>query len=325
MLPAFFRPLSARPRSARRTTLSDVIKGVVPGSRSPRDDDFLRSCSHPNCGWVTLFARRFGLFANIARHIDVDSVMNDVAYKTVLDEQQMCSIIGTRRTSWWRSRAAAAGRKLVRPRDVFGIVIAVHGPPYLRPGSYLRVLPSRAGHAWTARIVLRVQRATSRAGLVGAPATSGRPRSQRPWRSPAADVTFDWRSIPSAAIGLSIAAGIVLAVEELFWLRRRGHLTRPALREMAMSLSTLPPNIVVSLSPEVGGSRSTRRRQLVAWRMPMNVATLMLAVVAGDLCYYWEHRCAHRFAWLWAAYHAVHHSRPATRWPPRTVSRSSTS
>jgi sterol desaturase/sphingolipid hydroxylase (fatty acid hydroxylase superfamily) len=59
--------------------------------------------------------------------------------------------------------------------------------------------------------------------------------------------------------------------------------------------------------------------------MPMNVATLLLAVVAGDLCYYWEHRCAHRFAWLWAAYHAVHHSSSSYTWPPRTVSRSSTS
>jgi hypothetical protein len=48
----------------------------------------------------------------------------------------------------------------------------------------------------------------------------------------------------------------VLAVEELFWLRRRGQLTRPALREMAMSLSTLPPNIVVSIVAGGGGSRS---------------------------------------------------------------------
>ena len=122
-------------------------------------------------------------------------------------------------------------------------------------------------------------------------------------------MTFDWRSILSAAIGLSIAAGIVLAVEELFWLRRRGQLTRPAVREMAMSLSTLPPNIVVSIVAGGGWfAIYAAAGELVPWRMPMNVATLLLAVVAGDLCYYWEHRCAHRFAWLWAAYHAVHHS-----------------
>lgn len=126
MLPAFF---SGRYQLERdpldRITLSDVIKGVVLGLEGrTRDDDFLPiPCSHPNCGWVTLFARRFGFFTNIARHIDVNAVMNDVAYKTVLDEQQMRGIIGTRRVSWVRRLAARVGRRLVRPRDVFGIVI----------------------------------------------------------------------------------------------------------------------------------------------------------------------------------------------------------
>jgi sterol desaturase/sphingolipid hydroxylase (fatty acid hydroxylase superfamily) len=122
-------------------------------------------------------------------------------------------------------------------------------------------------------------------------------------------MTFDWRVIMSAVIGLSMAAGAVLAVEELFWMKRRGRLTRPALREMAMSLSTLPPNIVVSVL--AGGwwvSVYTAASELVPWTQPMNATTLLLAVLAGDFCYYWEHRCAHRFSPLWAAYHAVHHS-----------------
>jgi len=42
----------------------------------------------------------------------------------------------------------------------------------------------------------------------------------------------------------------------------------------------------------------------------MHAGTLLVAVLAADLCYYWEHRCAHRYAPLWAAYHAVHHSSP---------------
>jgi sterol desaturase/sphingolipid hydroxylase (fatty acid hydroxylase superfamily) len=119
----------------------------------------------------------------------------------------------------------------------------------------------------------------------------------------------DWRTILSAAIGLSIAAGVVLAAEELFWMKSRGRLTRPALHEMAMSLSTLPPNIVVSVI--AGGwwiAVYTAASELVPWRMPMNAATLLLAVLVGDFCYYWEHRCAHRFSLLWVAYHAVHHS-----------------
>jgi sterol desaturase/sphingolipid hydroxylase (fatty acid hydroxylase superfamily) len=122
-------------------------------------------------------------------------------------------------------------------------------------------------------------------------------------------MSFDWRVIMSAAIGLSMAAGVVLAVEELFWMKRRGRLTRPALREMAMSLSTLPPNIVVSVL--AGGwwvAVYAAASELVPWRQPMNGTTLVLAVLAGDFCYYWEHRCAHRFSPLWAGYHAVHHS-----------------
>jgi sterol desaturase/sphingolipid hydroxylase (fatty acid hydroxylase superfamily) len=125
-------------------------------------------------------------------------------------------------------------------------------------------------------------------------------------------MTFDWRVILSAAIGLSMAAGAVLAVEEVFWMKRRGRLTRPALREMAMSLSTLPPNVVVSVL--AGGwwvAVYTVASQLVPWRLPVSAVTLLLAVLAADFCYYWEHRCAHRFSPLWAAYHAVHHSSSA--------------
>ena len=48
-------------------------------------------------------------------------------------------------------------------------------------------------------------------------------------------MTFDWRVIMSVAIGLSMAAGAVLAVEELVWMKRRGRLTRPALQRMAQA------------------------------------------------------------------------------------------
>jgi uncharacterized radical SAM superfamily Fe-S cluster-containing enzyme len=126
MLPAFF---SGRHDIANdpmdRITLSDVAKGVAAGlAGRSRAEDFLPiPCSHPNCGWVTLFARRMGLVLNIARHVDVDAVMNDVAYKTVLEQREMQEIIGSKRTSWVQGLATRLGRNLVRPRDVFGIVI----------------------------------------------------------------------------------------------------------------------------------------------------------------------------------------------------------
>jgi uncharacterized radical SAM superfamily Fe-S cluster-containing enzyme len=126
MLPAFFSgrfDIDHDPLD--RITLSDVVKGVAAGlSGKTHEKDFLPiPCSHPNCGWVTLFARRFGLFANIARHVDLNAVMNEVAYKTVLDQRAMQDIIGTRREHWLRRLAARLARKLVRPRDVFGVVV----------------------------------------------------------------------------------------------------------------------------------------------------------------------------------------------------------
>ncbi len=125
MQPAFFSGrYELEPDPADRLTLSDCVKGVVAGvSGSTRESDFLPiPCSHPNCGWVTLYARRFGLFANIARHVDLNAVMNEVAYKTLLKEREMQEIIGTRR-SGLRGWLARLARRLIRPRDVFGIAI----------------------------------------------------------------------------------------------------------------------------------------------------------------------------------------------------------
>jgi uncharacterized radical SAM superfamily Fe-S cluster-containing enzyme len=126
ILPAFFSgryELQADPMT--RATLSDAVKGIVAGLPGRvRESDFLPiPCSHPNCGWTTLFARRFGVLFNIARFVDVDAVMDDVAYKTILDKKEMQGIVGTRTTSPWASLLARIGRRLIRPKDVFGIAI----------------------------------------------------------------------------------------------------------------------------------------------------------------------------------------------------------
>jgi hypothetical protein len=126
ILPAFFSgryELQIDPLN--RATLSDAVKGVVAGlPKTVRNSDFLPiPCSHPNCGWTTLFARRFGLLFNIARFVDVDAVMDDVAYKTILDKREMQGIVGTRINNWWTGLLARIGRRLIRPRDVFGVAI----------------------------------------------------------------------------------------------------------------------------------------------------------------------------------------------------------
>ena len=124
--PAFFSgryEIEADPMS--RATLSDAVKGVAAGlAGTARTDDFMPiPCSHPNCGWVTLFVRRFGLFFNLARHVDMERVMGRVAYKTQLGPGEVRGIVGTRASRWLARLAGAIGKRFVRPRDVFGIAI----------------------------------------------------------------------------------------------------------------------------------------------------------------------------------------------------------
>lgn len=125
MQPAFFSgryELGAE--AERRLTLSDCVKGAVAGfgGKAVAEDFMPIPCSHPNCGWVTLFARRFGMVRNIARHVDLQAVMDDVAYKTLLSKREMQSAVGTKGNLFQRL-AARIARKLIRPQDVFGIAI----------------------------------------------------------------------------------------------------------------------------------------------------------------------------------------------------------
>lgn len=123
--PAFYSGRYELPADpARRLTLSDCAKGIVAGLEGrARLDDFMPiPCSHPNCGWVTLFARRFGKVVNIARHVDLDAVMNEVAYKTLLSKREVQDVVGTRGHPLKRLLARIA-RRLIRPQDVFGIAI----------------------------------------------------------------------------------------------------------------------------------------------------------------------------------------------------------
>ena len=126
MQPAFFSGRFELPyQGMQRLTLSDVAKGVAEAfPQYVKQEDFLPiPCSHPNCGWVTLFARRFGLFINIAKFVDLDSVMNDVANKTLLDQQELRGMLGTTKTSFIKKIVAKIARNLIRTEDVFGIVI----------------------------------------------------------------------------------------------------------------------------------------------------------------------------------------------------------
>ena len=119
----------------------------------------------------------------------------------------------------------------------------------------------------------------------------------------------DWRFGLSVAIGVCVAAGLVLAVDEIVWLRRRKKLTHARVREMLLSLSPLPLNIAVTIAmSSVWGALYVQAQSGAIQSIPINALTLVGALLAVDLSYYWEHRCAHRLPWLWGLYHAIHHS-----------------
>ena len=121
----------------------------------------------------------------------------------------------------------------------------------------------------------------------------------------------DWHLALGGAIALSIGVAAALAIEELLWMKRRGRLTRAAWREMLMSLSSLPPNVLVSVA--LSGwwvfvySEASR---FAITTLSTSLVMLLPALLLADLCYYIEHRTAHRLRPLWMLYHAVHHSSP---------------
>ncbi len=105
-----------------RLTVSDIVHGIV-GQIDPAIDasEFAPiPCSHPNCGWITLFVRRFGLVKNIMRYIDLPAIMDEVAYKTLLSTSELRSAVSSGKRQSLLSRLA---RRLVRSTDVFAIAI----------------------------------------------------------------------------------------------------------------------------------------------------------------------------------------------------------
>jgi uncharacterized radical SAM superfamily Fe-S cluster-containing enzyme len=109
----------------RRLTLSDVAEAVQRQARlRMRSEDFVPiPCSHPNCGWITVFLRRFGLVHNVVRYVDMQKAMDDVAYKTLLSTDELKRILGTDDRSLVQRIAGWIGARVVRSTDMFSIAI----------------------------------------------------------------------------------------------------------------------------------------------------------------------------------------------------------
>ena len=127
-------------------------------------------CSHPNCGWITLFVRRFGLTLNIARHVDLDRGDEPGGEQdAALAPSELRDVVGTktaRLATSWRPRL---GKRLIRSTDIFAIAIK----PFMDRYNYDQDRISACCHHLLdtqrpAGFLLRVQRAPAARRLVGA-------------------------------------------------------------------------------------------------------------------------------------------------------------
>ncbi len=108
-----------------RSTLSTVVKRVIEqASVRARTEDFMPiPCSHPGCGWITVFLRRFGLVHNIMRYVELEKVMDDVAYKTLLSTAELRNVIGSKGRGVLKTLARSLGGKVVRSTDMFTVAV----------------------------------------------------------------------------------------------------------------------------------------------------------------------------------------------------------
>jgi uncharacterized radical SAM superfamily Fe-S cluster-containing enzyme len=115
--------LASDPRE--RLTLSDVVEAIVRAGRARVSaGDFVPiPCSHPQCGWITVFLRRFGLVHNVVKYVDLEKAMGGVAYKTLLSTDEIQAAVGTRDEGVLRQVVAFFGKRLVRSTDMFSIAI----------------------------------------------------------------------------------------------------------------------------------------------------------------------------------------------------------
>ena len=105
-----------------------------------------------------------------------------------------------------------------------------------------------------------------------------------------------------------LIGGAILLIEVAEVLFKGSHKGR-SLAEMAVSASTQIPSILIEVFvlTFAYGLYYLLSEALVSWSIPLAWWSVVLALIAADFTYYWEHRIAHEVRLLWTQ-HAVHHS-----------------
>ncbi len=107
------------------------------------------------------------------------------------------------------------------------------------------------------------------------------------------------------------AALFLLLPVELWRQFRAQKLNRQSWLEMFANASALVPTILT------GGAVTAfvvwlfnSAAEIAPWHLPVNIWTVLAAIILVDAVYYVDHRIGHRVRLMWAVSHSVHHSSP---------------
>jgi sterol desaturase/sphingolipid hydroxylase (fatty acid hydroxylase superfamily) len=116
--------------------------------------------------------------------------------------------------------------------------------------------------------------------------------------------------LETVALWLGLALVLLLPFE--LWRQHRAKtLTRQTWFEIGANLSTLIPTVLVAGIVSVFVLwLFTTAATLAPWQLPVNIWTVIGAILFVDAVYYLDHRIGHRVRLMWAISHSVHHSSP---------------
>lgn len=114
--------------------------------------------------------------------------------------------------------------------------------------------------------------------------------------------------VESVDLGFTIIAVTLFAVEIIKALVS-GSLGKRSILDVIANISTQIPSILVEivLFASVYTGFAYFQQTFIGWTLPLTIPMMLLALLAADFAYYWEHRIAHRVRLFWTQ-HAVHHS-----------------
>ncbi|MEW7007880.1 sterol desaturase family protein [Lentilitoribacter sp. EG35] len=103
--------------------------------------------------------------------------------------------------------------------------------------------------------------------------------------------------------------GAIILLIEIAEAWFKGSLKSKNILEMLASASTQIPYLFVEIFIMTGayGLYYILAENVIPWELPFNWWVAILAIIAADFTYYWEHRISHQVRILWTQ-HAVHHS-----------------